>query len=108
QLIITRDSENQIKCKYKYDNKDRLISKTRFYLTNKEFRYEVVYTFEYNNQNQKISKIYYEINRPNSIFKFFNKSKKINEKIRSYEYNEKGQKIQKYNHKTNKKYFYKY
>lgn len=108
QLIITRDSKNQIKCKYKYDKQGKLISTTQFYLTNKESHYKVIYTFEYNDQNQKISKIYYKIIRPHPIFKFFNKSKKINEKIRSYEYNEEGQKIQKYNHKTNEKYFYEY
>lgn len=108
QLIITRDSKNKIKYKYKYDNQGKLISKTEFCLTNKEFRYEAVYTFEYNNQNQKISKIHYKINRPHPIFKFFNKSKKINEKIRSYEYNEKGQKIQKYDHRNDQKYFYEY
>ncbi|MDV3198163.1 MAG: hypothetical protein Q8888_00670 [Vigna little leaf phytoplasma] len=108
QLIIVRDNENKIKYQYKYDQKGRIISKIQFCLVNSPFFYKKIYDYYYNEQNQKSSKIYTQIQRPHPIFKFINKSTKINQQITTYEYNEKGQKIKKTDHINNQIYTYKY
>ncbi|WCA22396.1 hypothetical protein [Candidatus Phytoplasma oryzae] len=111
QLIGIKNPQNQFQVKYTYDEQNRLKSKKIFYfndrlIENKYFSKEKYY-FQYNNQGQKINKIYYSHTKPIIKFPFFNfycfkKRKKINKIITENQYDKKGNKIKKI--KKNKMY----
>lgn len=111
QLIMINDEENNFKILYEYDAKGRINKKIKCFLSNKDFYYKNIYVYKYNEQNQKIQKIYKGIiKKNNNILRYIKPEKfcSINKIICEYEYNDKGQKIFKRNLDDKKKYKYRY
>ncbi|MDO8059248.1 hypothetical protein OC683_01295 ['Crotalaria aegyptiaca' phytoplasma] len=96
QLVKITDKDNKIKIIYEYDNKNILRKKIKVYFGHNGDCYKNVFVYEYNKQNQKVSKIYKELIKPNkNIFSFFKPEKHIkcqNKFFYKYKYNDKKQK----------------
>lgn len=101
-----KNSKDQFKIKYKYDQQGKLKSQKKFYLHDKTSFYIEKYIYEYNDKNQIINKKLYSKMTQNkngiqfsifnfkiNLFKF--KNKKIDKIICEYKYNDSNNKIQK-------------
>jgi hypothetical protein len=84
-----------IKSDFEYNQQNQLVKKTEFYFWKTDQAYTITYTYEYNEQGQKIQKFYQGIATYNKKGNCLKPMKKFNLLEYKYEYNYKGQRIKK-------------